>query len=318
MLNMAPMTAASAKLGQVAELDDSAPAAGLNGLLSSLNAVDQAFSAELQMLMQQASPELLQRLEQRLAGGMSLPQAAREFLAERSLGKGDEGLIRWLQQRLPDFQERLAVAVESARELDRGGERRQVQAAAAAVRLAEGFSGAQSASASADPAPLSAATGKSAISPQLANQLLQMGIPQPLGGRAWEGALGDRVVWMVQGDQQLAKLTLNPPNLGPLEVRVSVHQDQTSVTFLSPHAAVREAVEAALPRLRELFEQQDMLLARADIGDPGAQREGLGDNRGTASTEGGDGQADGMMLDSEEAAAAVQGQVQQGLVDLFA
>jgi flagellar hook-length control protein FliK len=98
-----------------------------------------------------------------------------------------------------------------------------------------------------------------------------MGVPQQVGGKAWEGAIADRVMWMVQGEQQFAKLRLNPPNLGPLEVRVSVNQDQANVSFVAQHAAVREALEAAMPRLREMFDQQSMQLVRADVSDPGTQ-----------------------------------------------
>jgi flagellar hook-length control protein FliK len=110
--------------------------------------------------------------------------------------------------------------------------------------------------------------------PQLASNLLDMGVPQQVGSKAWTEAVAQRVMWMVQGDQQFARLKLNPPNLGPLEVRVSVNQDQTNVAFLAQHAPVREALEAALPRLREMFDQSSLQLVRADVSDPGAQQRG--------------------------------------------
>ena len=81
------------------------------------------------------------------------------------------------------------------------------------------------------------------MSPQLAASLLDMGLPQQVGSRAWSGAVAERVMWMAQGDQQFARLSLNPPQLGPLEVRVTINQEQASITFLSSHAAVREALD---------------------------------------------------------------------------
>ena len=146
-----------------------------------------------------------------------------------------------------------------------------------------------------------------------------MGVPQPVGDKAWGGAIGERIMWMVQGDQQFARLQLNPPQLGPLEVRVSVSQDQTSVSFLAAHAAVREAVEAALPRLREMFDQQSMQLVRADVSDPGAQRDGrdTGPSSGTSETAAGLWAEDEPESVSKEDVGRVSGTA-DSLVDLFA
>jgi flagellar hook-length control protein FliK len=146
-----------------------------------------------------------------------------------------------------------------------------------------------------------------------------MGVPQPVNDKAWGGAIGERIMWMVQGDQQFARLQLNPPQLGPLEVRVSVNHDQTSVSFLASHAVVREALEAALPRLREMFDQQSMQLVRADVSDPGTQHGGSGTGRSSESREA----APGLWGDdeqesvSEEGAGMVSGAA-DSLVDLFA
>jgi flagellar hook-length control protein FliK len=66
--------------------------------------------------------------------------------------------------------------------------------------------------------------------------------------------LGSRVLWLSKDNQQYAELRLNPPHLGPLEVRISLQSDQgTSLSFLSNHAAVRDAVAGALPQLREML-----------------------------------------------------------------
>ena len=62
--------------------------------------------------------------------------------------------------------------------------------------------------------------------------------------------MGNRVMWMVTKNVQHAEIRLNPAELGPLEVRVAVNRDETSILFTSQHMAVRDAVEAALPRLR--------------------------------------------------------------------
>ncbi|MDQ7073155.1 MAG: flagellar hook-length control protein FliK [Gammaproteobacteria bacterium] len=58
---------------------------------------------------------------------------------------------------------------------------------------------------------------------------------------------------------------LNPANLGPVEVKLNMHSDQANVLFISHNAATRDALEQALPRLREAFEQNGMQLADADV-----------------------------------------------------
>jgi flagellar hook-length control protein FliK len=143
-----------------------------------------------------------------------------------------------------------------------------------------------------------------------------MGVPQRVGSPEWADAVNERVFWMAQGGQQFARLQLNPPNLGPLEVRLNLSQDQASVSFIAGQAAVREALEAALPRLRDMFDQQSLLLVRAEVRDPGnGGGQQAGDfERGGGS--GGGGSADTALPASQSAAAAVQ--VSDRLVDLFA
>lgn len=79
-------------------------------------------------------------------------------------------------------------------------------------------------------------------------------VDQPVGEASWGRELGSRVLWLAKDNQQYAELHLNPPHLGPLEVRISLQPDQgATISFLSSHAAVRDAVADALPQLRDLF-----------------------------------------------------------------
>jgi flagellar hook-length control protein FliK len=69
----------------------------------------------------------------------------------------------------------------------------------------------------------------------------------------WGEELGDRVRWMIGQQMQTAELKITPPQLGTIEVRISMHKDQMSISFAAPSAAVREALEEAMPRLREML-----------------------------------------------------------------
>jgi flagellar hook-length control protein FliK len=49
-------------------------------------------------------------------------------------------------------------------------------------------------------------------------------------------------------------------------VRVQLgHDHQTSISFSSPHAQVRDALETAVPRLREMFGESGLTLGNVDV-----------------------------------------------------
>ncbi len=111
------------------------------------------------------------------------------------------------------------------------------------------------------PAPLSAnAVGSPAVSGQPTLNL------QPaLQSEAWSRVLSSRVIWMAREGVQQASLKLNPANMGPVEVKLHMHHDQATISFIAQHAATRDALEQALPRLRESFQENGMELAHADV-----------------------------------------------------
>jgi flagellar hook-length control protein FliK len=95
--------------------------------------------------------------------------------------------------------------------------------------------------------------------------LATLGVNTPLTEGGWDQALGERIQWMVNHKMQGAQIRLNPAQLGPMEVRVQVQNDQASIQFSSAHSVVREALEAALPRLRELFDASGVELVDVDV-----------------------------------------------------
>ncbi|MCC7410879.1 MAG: flagellar hook-length control protein FliK [Gammaproteobacteria bacterium] len=96
-------------------------------------------------------------------------------------------------------------------------------------------------------------------------QPVRLDIAPPLQHPQWADAVGERVVWQAGNHVQLAHLNLNPPELGPLEVRVELSKDQAQVHFIVHHGSVRDAVEDALPRLRELFASSGLELSGASV-----------------------------------------------------
>jgi flagellar hook-length control protein FliK len=88
----------------------------------------------------------------------------------------------------------------------------------------------------------------------------------------WSEAVVDRVMWLSSQNLKSAEIQLDPQELGRLEVRVNMTQDQTQVTFASPNANVRDALEGQMHRLRELFAQQGMNQLDVNVSDQSLNR----------------------------------------------
>lgn len=86
-----------------------------------------------------------------------------------------------------------------------------------------------------------------------------------VGSAAWGQALGEKIVWMAAGSQQTASLTLNPPNLGPLHVVLNLSNDQATASFFSAQPEVRQALETAFPKLREMMNEAGIQLGQATV-----------------------------------------------------
>ncbi|MEW8606860.1 MAG: flagellar hook-length control protein FliK [Candidatus Thiodiazotropha sp.] len=143
-----------------------------------------------------------------------------------------------------------------------------------------------------------------------------MPLDTPLGQPGWDRAVGERIQWMVGHNIQHAEIKLNPPNLGPLEIRISVQNDQTSVTFVAAQAPTREALEASIPRLREQFGEINLNLANVDVG----QQQAGGSAQDEKTRFGGSGNISGEPLSHEQGPASRQIWVagSDGLLDIYA
>lgn len=86
-----------------------------------------------------------------------------------------------------------------------------------------------------------------------------------VGSGEWGKALGQQVVHLGQAGQQQAELQLNPPGLGPLKVTLSLNDHQIQAMFVSAHASVRAAVEAALPQLRATLADNGISLGNTSV-----------------------------------------------------
>jgi flagellar hook-length control protein FliK len=139
-------------------------------------------------------------------------------------------------------------------------------------------------------------------------------------GQTQESGIAQRLLWMTSNRLDQAEFRMNPPQLGPLGVRLRFDGDQANVVFHASHAQVRDAIEASLPRLRDLLAEQGIQLGQASVdsgeagsrGEGGAQRRASGEP-GAAPAHGGGAPASANAGDD-----ARRDWVPRGLLDTYA
>ena len=157
----------------------------------------------------------------------------------------------------------------------------------------------------------SAGAAELGIGPGIGEGLLRA----PVGSEAWQDQLGAQLsVMATPGGEAEAVMKLAPEELGELEIRVLVRDGEASLQFGAASAEARQAIEAAQPRLRELFASQGMGVSDFSIfntlsGNPDASR-----RHDEASSRGPRARA-GV---HEEAEVRVTRREAQGIVDLYA
>ena len=90
-------------------------------------------------------------------------------------------------------------------------------------------------------------------------------VDTPIGAPGWREEVGQKVTWLIGRGEQRAELVLTPPHLGRVEVTVTVSNDQANALFVSANPAVRDALEQALPRLREVLADAGIALGQANV-----------------------------------------------------
>ncbi len=168
----------------------------------------------------------------------------------------------------------------------------------------EGTSSAREAS------PLVAISQRSGTRPlnvQQGNAQFTMPTQAKAGQPQWQTAVAERVAVMASQRITSAEIQLDPPELGQLQVRVTLNQEQASVSFASQHAVVREALDQTAHRLRDMFDAEGLDLVDVDVSDQSFHQEQGESNGGE----------DGFAASDEASAEPELVKVSQGLVDHF-
>lgn len=89
----------------------------------------------------------------------------------------------------------------------------------------------------------------------------------PVSHSGWGEQIGQKVLYMASQGLSEAEIQLDPPELGPLQARVSINNDQAQVTFNSHSSQVRDALEQSVARLRELLSGEGIDLVNVNVSD---------------------------------------------------
>jgi len=137
------------------------------------------------------------------------------------------------------------------------------------------------------------------------------------GKTGWDQAISQKIVWMVGAAEQTATLSLNPPDLGPLQIVINVSNQMADTTFISNNAEVRQALQDGIANLREKMAESGIQLGQANVNSGGRPQQDFS-NAGPHSQS--------LRLSELDASTSLSStnqttrhvQVNNGLVDTFA
>lgn len=164
---------------------------------------------------------------------------------------------------------------------------------------------------------MAAMLDKPVMTPHSPTSAPQATIHTPVGQPGWDQELSSRVTWLTKQNIPSAEIKLTPANLGPIEVKISVTNDQATVTMTAMHAMTRDALEQAIPRLRDMLSDAGLNLANANVFSQ-SQQGGQGGHQGFdhSSAQQGAGQATNQE-DEQIIATSTVTLSSSGGVDLF-
>lgn len=88
----------------------------------------------------------------------------------------------------------------------------------------------------------------------------------PMGTPAFREQLATQVAVFIDQKQLAAQIQVHPPELGPVDVQIKLNAEQIDVDFFATQADARDAIENAIPRLREMLAEQGLSLGGTHVG----------------------------------------------------
>ena len=144
---------------------------------------------------------------------------------------------------------------------------------------------------------------------------VQAEIHAELGSKEFAPALGSQLSVLVRNGIEHAQLKLNPAEMGPIEVRISIDGQQAQVDFSAAQAHTRQALQDAVPALATALRESGLTLTGGGVFEQ--PRDSRGEARPDPS-HGGAARGDGAPATPTGSAPAPRAPRARGVVDLYA
>lgn len=93
----------------------------------------------------------------------------------------------------------------------------------------------------------------------------QSQLPLQLTKELANDQVAEKVQMMMSKNLKNLDIRLDPPELGRMQIRITMNSDLTNVHFSVTNPQARDIIEQTLPRLREMLAQQGMQLAESSV-----------------------------------------------------
>lgn len=132
--------------------------------------------------------------------------------------------------------------------------------------------------------------GREMVSESTQKQVDQLGQKLNLIQPEASNQLKEKMLMMVKDKVHTAEIRLDPSELGSMQIKISLQQDQMSVQFMVQQGNAKELMEQQMPKLKELLQQQGIELSQGSVqqqnqssaGQEGGRRTAGGSSIGTA------------------------------------
>ncbi|MBL8384071.1 MAG: flagellar hook-length control protein FliK, partial [Burkholderiales bacterium] len=91
-------------------------------------------------------------------------------------------------------------------------------------------------------------------------------VAAPVGSPRFAEEAAQKVTWLVRNGIGEAEIRVKPAELGPIAVRIEMHQNEAIISFAVTQPETRAAVENSLHRLTEMLADSGVALGEANVG----------------------------------------------------
>ncbi len=166
------------------------------------------------------------------------------------------------------------------------------------------------------------ANGSSPLHTPVAAVPTQLAVAAPLQSAQFAPAISAQIATIAMQGIRSAEITLNPKELGPVKVSLTLSGETMEIAFAAAQPETRQAIEQSLPLLRSMLSEQGLNLSHATVGQggfgqPQDRRDAQDPAAAGTDTRGGT-RADSRRQGDADTPASASRRGGNGLVDLFA